>query len=276
MNETTPDIPEIHLTDADLVKIRTTAQSINLADSALSLTYGTAEQKKLASVSDKMFRMAGDDDTTEIGDRMNALIRELRDFSSVQQRRGPFAWLFRRRDRKKLHERYESAAENTDAIAAQLENHRNRLLRDFVLIGKLYDSVVEQYRELTVLIEAGQRKLDDDTSAEKELRERFEKRLHDLKLSRMVCMQTLTQIRVLKGCNTALSEKIQSLLTDTIALWKNQTALALAVKNTGQAMENLRTANETMIDALEEVNSAEDRIRLETAAAEKTAPSGEE
>ena len=276
MNETTPDIPEIRLTDGDLVKIRTTAHSINLADSALSLTYGTAEQKKLASVSDRMFRMAGDDDTTEIGDRMNALIRELRDFSSVQQRRGPFAWLFRRRDRKNLHERYESAVENTDAIAAQLENHRNRLLRDFVLLGKLYDSVVEQYRELTVLIEAGQRKLDDDTSAEKELRERFEKRLHDLKLSRMVCMQTLTQIRVLKGCNTALSEKIQSLLTDTIALWKNQTALALAVKNTGQAMENLRTANGTMIDALEEVNSAEDRIRLETAAAEKTAPSREE
>ena len=111
------------------------------------------------------------------------------------------------------------------------------------MLGKLYDSVLEQYRELTVLTEAGQRKLEEDSSVEKELRERFEKRLHDLKLSRMVCMQTLTQIRVLQGCNTALSEKIQSLLNNTMALWKNQMSLALG-------MENVQGVNNEMIGML--------------------------
>ena len=131
---------------------------------------------------------------------------------------GVFGWLFRRRNRKKFRKQYETAVGNAERIAEELENYRNRLLRDFVMLDKLYDSVLEQYRELTVFAEAGQRKLEEDTSIERELRERFEKRLHDLKLSRMVCMQTLTQIRVLQGCNTALSEKIQSLLNNTMAL----------------------------------------------------------
>jgi len=268
MNRATESLPETILTDDDLQEIKSISESIHLDDSALCLTYGTADQKRLASVSDKLLRLAADDDSAEIGDRMNDLIRELRDFSSFQQRRGIFAWLFRRRDRRNLRKRYESAAANTDAIAAELEKHRNRLLRDFVMLGKLYDAVLEQYRELTVLTEAGQRKLDEDTSTEKDLRERFEKRLHDLKLSRMVCMQTLTQIRILQGCNTALSEKIQSLLTNTLALWKNQTALALAMKNTGQTMETLRDANGEMIDVLEDVCTAKDDIIRESAAME--------
>ena len=164
---------------------------------------------------------------------------------------------------KNLRKQYETAAQNADRIAVELEMHRNALLRDFVMLGKLYDAVREQYRELTVLVEAGQRKLNTELSAEKELRERFEKRIHDLRLSRMVCMQTLTQIRILQGCNTALSEKIQSLLTNTMALWKNQTALALAVKDSAHAMKNLRAANGEMIGVLEDVCAAENNARSE-------------
>ena len=119
------------------------------------------------------------------------------------------------------------------------------------------DAVLEQYRELTIAAEAGQQKLDTETSADPELRDRFAKRLHDLKLSRMVSMQMLAQIRILLDCNTALEEKIQSLLTNTLALWKNQTALALAVKDSAQAMEDLRKANGTMIGVLEGVCTAE-------------------
>jgi len=174
-----------------------------------------------------------------------------------------FGWLIRRRERRNLRKQCETAVQNADRIAEELEKHRNRLLRDFVMLDKLYDSVLEQYRELTVLTEAGQRKLEDDTSAERDLREQFEKRLHDLKLSRTVCMQTLTQIRILQGCNTALSEKIQSLLTNTLALWKSQTALALAMKNTGQTMKNLRDANGDMIGVLNDVCTAEDHALSE-------------
>ena len=268
MNRTPEVLTEMILTDEDLKEIKRISESIHLDDSALCLTYGTADQKKLAAVSDKLLRLAADDDSAEIGDRMNDLIRKLRDFSSFQQHRGILAWLFRHRDRRKLRKQCESAVANTDAVEAELEKHRNRLLRDFVMLDKLYDSVLEQYRELTVLTEAGQRKLEEDTSADKELRERFEKRLHDLKLSRMVCMQTLTQIRVLQECNTALSEKIQSLLTNTLVLWKNQTALALAMKNIGQTMETLRDANGEMIGVLEAVCTAKDDIIRESTAME--------
>ncbi|MBQ4591484.1 MAG: toxic anion resistance protein [Clostridia bacterium] len=258
MTELTQPMPEIELTDADRQKIQETAEKIDLTDFALSLTYGTAGQKKLAEVSDKLLKMTRSDDSAAVSERISDLVKELRACSDAKVQSGFFGWLFRRRERKNLRKRYESAAESTDAIAAELESHRNRLLRDFVMLDKLYDSVLEQYRELTVLTEAGQRKLEEDTSTEKELRERFEKRLHDLKLSRMVCMQTLTQIRILQGCNTALSEKIQSLLTNTLALWKNQTALALAMKNTGQTMKDLRKANGDMIGVLNDVCTAED------------------
>ncbi|MBQ2725592.1 MAG: toxic anion resistance protein [Clostridia bacterium] len=264
MDNTAEALPGISLTQEDRERIREIAGQIDLNDASLCLTYGTAGQKKLASAADQLFRAAGREDSAQIGDAMNRLIGELRDFSAIEERRGLFAWLFRRRDLNRMRKRYESAVENTDRIAAELENHRNRLLRDFVMLNKLYDSVLEQYRELTVLTEAGQRKLDEDGDAEKELRERFEKRLHDLKLSRTVCMQTLTQIRVLQGCNTALSEKIQSLLTNTMALWKNQTALALAMKNTGRAMEEVRAANGEMIGVLTDVWEAEDGILQET------------
>ena len=268
MTEISQPMPEVELTDADRQKIQETAGKIDLTDSSLCLIYGTAGQKKLADVSDKLLKMTRNDDSAAVSERISKLVKELRACSDTKRQAGLFGWLFRRRERKNLRKRYESAAESTDAIAAELESHRNRLLRDFVMLDKLYDSVLEQYRELTILAEAGQRKLEEDTSAEKELRERFEKRLHDLKLSRMVCMQTLTQIRVLQECNTALSEKIQSLLTNTLVLWKNQTALALAMKNIGQAMETLLDANVEMIGGLEAVCTAKDDIIRESTAME--------
>ena len=250
-------MPEIELTDAERQRIQETAAKIDLTDSSLCLIYGSAGQKKLADVSDKLLKMTRNDDSAAVGEWISNLVKELRKCSDTKLQAGLVGWLFRRRERRNLRKQCETAVQNADRIAEELEIHRNRLLRDFVMLDKLYDSVLEQYRELAVLTEAGQRKLEDDTSVERDLRERFEKRLHDLKLSRMVCMQTLTQIRILQECNTALSEKIQSLLTNTLALWKNQTALALAMKNTGQTMKDLRKANGEMIGVLEEVCTAE-------------------
>ena len=275
MTEITQPMPELELTGADCQRIKETAEKIDLTDSSLCLTYGTAGQKKLADVSDKLLKMIRNDDSAAVGERISDLVKELRACSDTKLHSGFFGWLFRRRERRNFRKQCETAVQNADRIAEELEKHRNRLLRDFVMLDKLYDSVLEQYRELTVLTEAGQRKLEEDTSADKELRERFRKRLHDLKLSRMVCMQTLTQIRILQGCNTALSEKIQSLLTNTLALWKNQTALALAMKNTGQTMEDLRKTNGEMIGVLEEVYKAENNILRESDVMEMLAQSAE-
>ena len=251
MTEISQPMPEMELTDAERQRIQETTEKIDLTDSSLCLTYGTAGQKKLADVSDKLLKMTRNDDSAAISERISDLVKELRACSDTKRQPGFFGWLFRRRERKNLRKRYESAAESTDAIAAELESHRNRLLRDFVMLEKLYDSVLEHYRELTVLTEAGQRKLEENTSTERELRERFEKRLYDLKPSRMVCMQTLPQIRILQECNTALSEKIQSLLNNTMALWKNQMSLALG-------MENAQGINNEMIGMLNGVLRAQE------------------
>ena len=251
MTEISQPMPEMELTDADRQRIQETAEKIDLTDSALSLTYGTAGQKKLAEVSDKLLKMTRNDDSAVVSERISKLVKELRACSDTKRQAGLFGWLFRRRERRNLREQCETAVQNADRVAAALEKHRNRLLRDFVMLDKLYDAVFVQYRELTVFTEAGQRKLEEDTSADKELRERFEKRLHDLKLSRMVCMQTLTQIRVLQGCNTALSEKIQSLLNNTMALWKNQMSLALG-------RENAQGINNEMIGMLNGVLRAQE------------------
>ena len=257
MTENTHAVTEIELTETDRQKIDAVTETIDLTDSVLCLTYGTAGQKKLADISDHLLKMTGNDESAAVGEQIRGLVKELRTVSATQIRGGFLGWLFRRKEQKTLRKQYETTAKKADRIAAGLEQHRNRLLRDFVMLGNLYTAVLVQYRELTIAVEAGQRKLDTDPCAEQDLRERFEKRLHDLRLSRMVCMQTLTQIKILQDCNTTLSEKIQSLLTNTQALWKNQTALALAVKISGQAMEDLRKANGKMIDVLEDVCTAE-------------------
>ena len=113
--------------------------------------------------------MIRSDDSAAIGEQMSGLVKELRKCSDTKVQSGFFGWLFRRRDRKKFRKQCETAVQNADRVAAELEKHRNRLLRDFVMLDKLYDSVLEQYRELTVFTEAGQRKLEEDTSADKEI-----------------------------------------------------------------------------------------------------------
>ena len=252
MTENMQPVPEIELTDIDRQNIQETAERIDLTDSALILHYGTAEQQKLASVSDKLFQLVRDDGSAAINGQMEDMVKQLRVFSDWKEKRGLFGWLLCNRTRRNLCKRYAEAEKDILSIAANLERHRNQLLRDFVMLGKLYDALLERTTALTVAVEAGQRKMDTDTEAEKELKERFEKRLHDLQLSRMVCLQMLTQIRILQGCNTALSEKIQSLLTNTVSLWKNQMAASLAMKNQTQAFDGLREANRELIGGLPE------------------------
>lgn len=276
MTENGQSMPDIELNDADRQKIQTTAESIDLSDSGLILYYGTAEQQKLASVSDRLFRLVREDGSAQISGRMEDMVKQLREFSEIQEKRSFFGWLFRKRERKKLRKRYDEAEKSIIRIASELEKHRNQLLRDFVMMEKLYEALLDHTRALTVTVEAGQCKLDNDASAEKELRERFEKRLYDLKLSRMVCIQTLTQIRILQGSSTLLSEKIQSLLTNTIALWKNQMSAALAVKNNAQALEGIREASREMLVVLDDVRDAGADSSREADIMEKLIGSGEE
>jgi uncharacterized protein YaaN involved in tellurite resistance len=241
MAENINNLSELPLNDADRQKIFVLAQSIDPSDASLVLHYGTSVQRKLASVSDKMLAVSTEKPTFGIAETVNALADEIRPLSDVPSKKGFFARLFRKRAAKRLRKRYNETAVTVERLTVELENHRNTLLRDHVLLGKLQEAVLEQYKELTVYTEAGRQRLADIT--EQSERGRFEKRLYDLELSRTVSMQMLPQIGLLREANLALSEKIQSLLTNTVPLWKNQMSLALG-------MENAQGVNNEMIGML--------------------------
>lgn len=241
MNEMSQFPSGLPLTDADRQKITAHAQSIDPSDASLVLYYGTSVQRKLAAVSDRMLAVSTEKPTSGIADAVNALVNEIRPLADVHPKKGFFARFFRKQSAKNLRKRYGAAAVNVERLTVELENHRNTLLRDHVLLGKLYEAVSEQYRELTVHTEAGRQILADIT--EQSERDRFEKRLYDLELSRTVSMQMLPQIELLREANRTLSEKIQSLLTNTVPLWKNQMSLALG-------MENAQGVNNEMIGML--------------------------
>lgn len=244
MNDIPQMIHGIVLNDADKKKISELARSIDPADASLVLHYGTSVQRKLASVSNKMLAVTAEKPTGGIAETVTALVDEIRPLSDVQTKPGLFARLFRKRNAKRLRKRYDAVSADVERLSMELENHRNTLLRDHVMLGKLQEAVLEQYRELTVHTEAGRQRLAD--IAEQSERDRFEKRLYDLELSRTVSMQMLPQIQLLRDANLALSEKIQSLLTNTVPLWQNQMSLALG-------MENARGVNNEMIGRLNEV-----------------------
>lgn len=244
MNDISRTIPVIELNDADKKKITDLARSIDPANVSLVLHYGTSVQRKLASVSDKMLDMTAGKPTGGIAETVTALVDEIRPLSDMQIKPGLFARLFRKRDAKRLRKQYDAASANVERLTVELENHCNTLLRDHVMLGKLQEAVLEQYRELTVHTEAGRKRLADIT--EQSERDRLEKRLYDLELSRTVSMQMLPQIQLLRDANLALSGKIQSLLTNTVPLWKNQMSLALG-------MENARGVNNEMIGMLNAV-----------------------
>ena len=194
------------------------------------------EIEKLTSIADYFVICSGSSNT-----QINALVDKIRPLSEIPAKKGIFARLFRKRVAKRLRKRYNETVVTVERLTVELENHRNTLLRDHILLGKLQEAVLEHYRELTVHTEAGRQRLADIT--EQSERDRFEKRLYDLELSRVVSMQMLPQIQLLRDANLVLSEKIQSLLDNTVPLWKNQMSLTLG-------MENVQSVNNEMIGML--------------------------
>jgi len=268
MSETRPEILKINLTGEEKLRIQTTAERIELSDASLVLHYGTSEQQKLASCTDKLMNLMRDDISAGVNTQIDETVKELNELCDFREKSGLFAGLFRKREIGDLSKRYDAASGNIDRIAVSLEDYRNRLLRDHVMLNKLYEALESHTHSLTVYIEAGQQKLDDDKNAEKEERERFEKRLHDLKLSRTVCMQTMAQIIIIQKTNSLLSENIQTLLTNTLSLWRNQVTAAFSMKNTAETLSQLNEANSGLIVDFGSVKESEAKIRSEMLAAD--------
>lgn len=256
---------ETALSEIEKAKAANILENIDLNDSTAVLQYGAALQKKIAEFSDSALANVRTKDLGETGEMITGLMAELKGFSADEKEERGFFGLLKSAGNRvaRLKTRYDRAENNVEKIVEELEKHQNRLLKDIVMLDKMYDMNREYFRDLTVYIMAGKEKLETEREvtlqrlkekaevsgqAEDAQRmndfeamcQRFEKKLHDLELTRTVCMQMAPQIRLIQNNNTLMSEKIQSIIQNTIPLWKNQMVLALGMEHSRQAMEAQR------------------------------------
>jgi len=262
------------LTEQEKAMVKDFAEKINIFDSAQILQYGSSAQKKIADFSENALRNVRAKDIDEVGEMVTNLVLELKDFSVDEQPKG-FRGLFKKAERSinRLKAQYDSIEKNVDKICQMLENHKITLLKDITMLDKMYEMNLAYYKELTMYILAGREKLakviNEDLPALQEkarksgkpedaqqanyladMCNRFEKKLHDLELTRTICLQMGPQIRMVQSTNSIMVEKIQTSLVNTIPLWKNQMVLALGMAHTKKAIEAQRKVTDVTNDLL--------------------------
>lgn len=262
------------LTEADLKAVDEFSEKIDLKDSGIILQYGAACQKKIASFSDSALEGVRTKDLGAAGDMIADLMAELKGFS-VEEKDGGFLGFFKKagNEMTRLKARYDKAEVNVNKITEVLEGHQNQLLTDIVMLDKMYEMNLGYFKELTMYIMAGKKKLEKErTTTLPEMKaaaeasgqaqdaqaandfaamcDRFEKKLHDLELTRTISIQMAPQIRLIQNGDTLMAEKIQSTINNTIPLWKNQMVLALGMANSQQAMDAQAAVNALTNDLL--------------------------
>lgn len=270
--------PDIILSPEEQAMVDAFSQKIDLHNTSVILQYGASSQKKIASFSDNVLEGIKTKDLGETGEMITDLVGELKGFSAEDEESG-FLGLFKKAGNKltRMRTRYTDVEKNVTGIATQLENHQNRLLTDIVVFDKMYEANLTYFKELTMYILAGKKKLEQErTTTLVELKDkakstglahdaqaandyealcdRFEKKLHDLQLTRTISIQMAPQIRLLQNNHALLSEKIQSTLNNTIPLWKNQMVLALGMEHSRQALKAQREVTD-MTNALLKKNA---------------------
>ncbi len=257
-------IPAIELTAEDREKIRALSSATDLSNRSTILTYGTAAQMKPAALAEKLLEMTAEDDSYEIEGKIKSLLDAFRQCLPEERKKGLFGWLsqtlFGGRKRRRLKKKIARTVAELNTVTGLLEDHRNRLLRDHVMLGRLYDGVTEQVRELTVYIEAGENILASFNGTQSE-RDSFEKRLHDLRLTRTVSLQMIPQIQLLTKANTALSDRIRSFLDDTVPLWMNHMTLTLGVENMGSAAADMMEGLTTLLRTEQDSRQAKEELK---------------
>ena len=234
------------------------SRKIDIHNSSAILEYGAGAQKKMADFSEKALDNVRNKDMGEIGDMVAGLVTELENFD-VEEEKGIFGFFKKQGNRAAmLKSKYDKTQVSVDKICSSLEAHQIQLMKDTAMLDKMYELNLTYYKELTMYIVAGKKRLKEirehdleqlmerakttgapeDAQAAKDLDakcNRFEKKIHDLELTRMISMQTAPQIRMVQDSDTLMVEKIQSTLVNTIPLWKNQMVIALGVEHSNQA-----------------------------------------
>ena len=247
------------LTEEEKKAVEEFSHKIDIRDTNQVLQYGAAAQKSVASFSENALNNVRGKDMGEIGEDLSRLVVELKGFGEDEEKKG-LKGLFKKAGNKleTMKAQYNKVEANVDKIAQNLENHQITLLKDVAMFDQMYELNLKYYKELTMYILAGKKRLAEVRSTElEELRKkaeqtglaedaqayndlvnlcnRFEKKLHDLELTRMVSVQMGPQTRLLQNNDTLMIEKIQSSLANTIPLWKSQMVLALGMEHSRQA-----------------------------------------
>ena len=255
------------------------AEKIDITNSQMVLQYGAASQKKLSDFSETALSRVKTKDMGETGELITSLISELQGFdATTEQPKGIFGFFKKTSNSiEQLKTRYDSADKNVERIKAQLEDHQVTLMKDITMLDKMYELNLVYFKELTMYILAGKKKLaevranelqqamdkaktsglPEDAQAARDLADlcdRFEKKLYDLELTRNVSIQMGPQIRLIQSNDTMMAEKIQTTIVNTIPLWKNQMVLTLGIENSRRAMEAQRQVTD-MTNALLQKNA---------------------
>ena len=255
------------LTPEEQKMVNDFAAKIDIENTNQILQYGAGTQKKMADFSDTALENVKTQDLGEIGELISNVVGELKDFDVQEE--GKFFGFFRKQTSKieNLKNKYDKAQANVEKITDSLQQHQVRLMKDSAMLDKMYEQNLNYFKELTMYILAGKKKLElvrstelrdlqnkaqmtgkaEDAQAAKDLEDlcnRFEKKLYDLELTRMVSIQTAPQIRMIQNSDSVMAEKIQSTLVNTIPLWKNQMIIALGVHHSTEAAKAQRQVSD--------------------------------
>ena len=260
---------EVQLSPEEQKMVDDFSKQIDVTSSTTVLQYGAEAQKKIADFSDSALQNVRTKDLGEVGEMLADLVGELKGFSADEEEEKGLFGMFKKTTNKmeKMKARYDKAELNVNKISKALEDHQITLMRDIALLDQLYEKNMVHFKELTMYILAGKKKLQEvrskdlpqmiaaaqksglpeDAQKANDLAnacDRFEKKIHDLELTRTVALQMAPQIRLVQNNDTLMTEKIQSTLVNTIPLWKSQMVLALGLNHSKQAMEAQREVNE--------------------------------
>ena len=271
---------QVRLTPEEQAMVDSFAQKIDITNSQQVLQYGSACQKKIGDFSEAALSKVSTKDLGEVGGMITDLIGELKSFDAAEKRKGS--------QLDSMKTKYNKAETNVETIQSALEKHQVQLLKDIAMLDKMYDLNMAYFKELSMYILAGKKKLADfranelqqamdkakasgqpeDAQKARDLAdqcERFEKKLYDLELTRTISLQMGPQIRLLQNNNSMMAEKIQSTIVNTIPLWKNQMVLALGLAHSQQAMQAERAVTDMTNDLLKKNAEALKLGTIETA-----------
>lgn len=281
---------EIPLSEEEKKMVEQFSKQIDLANSNQVLQYGAGAQKKMADFSESALGHVKNKDLGEIGQMLSNVVMELKNFDVEEEEKGGLFGFFKKTNNRinTMKAKYAKAESNVTEICNLLEKHQIQLLKDVAVLDQLYELNKNYYKELTMYILAGKQKLSkvqkeelpilmekanrtglpEDAQAVNDLNalcNRFEKKIHDLELTRMISVQMAPQIRLVQNNDTTMSEKIQSTIVNTIPLWKSQMVLALGIAHSEQAVRAQREVTDMTNELLRKNAEALKMATVETA-----------